>query len=337
MTGFSRPAKSMDKKRVLVTGGAGFIGSNFTRQLVIAHPEFDVVVLDKLTYCGRRENLEDVSDRITFIQGDICSSDDIARAGRCDVVFNFAAETHVDRSIADSSAFVRTDVLGTHRLLEYARSCGVDRYVQISTDEVYGSIDSGSFTEESTINPSSPYSASKAGADMLALSYHRTHGLPVVITRSSNNFGPFQYPEKLIPLFILNALRGLPMPIYGDGQNVRDWIYVDDNCSAIEAVFRKGAVGNVYNVSARNERKNIDVAHLLLEHLKKPSSLLTFVADRKGHDRRYSVDNSKLMELGWRPQHDFESSLARTVQWYDSHPDWWRPLVAPSGESRRSE
>ncbi len=313
--------------RILVTGGAGFIGSNFVTMMVERYPEDDVVVLDKLTYAGRLENLAHIRDRITFVHGDICDPGDIGRAGDCDCIINFAAETHVDRSIQDAGLFVKTDVLGTHMLLEYALRHGVERYVQISTDEVYGSIREGSFREGDPLNPSSPYSASKAGAEMLVQAYHTTYGLPVVTTRSSNNFGPFQFPEKLIPVLILNAVRDAPLPIYGDGKNVRDWIYVLDNCEAIDLAMRKGKSGEIYNVGAGNEWPNIDIARYILQYLDKPESLIRFVGDRKGHDFRYSVITEKIRALGWRPAHTFEEGMQKTIEWYRRSPWWWKPLL----------
>jgi dTDP-glucose 4,6-dehydratase len=313
--------------RILITGGAGFIGSNFVHYMLTEHPEYKIVVLDKLTYAGRPENLQDVMGEITFIKGDICLPKDLEKAGGCDVIFNFAAETHVDRSITDAGVFVETEVLGTYHLLEHAKKEGVNRYIQISTDEVYGSIESGSFKEDDMLKPSSPYSASKAGADLLVTAYHRTYGLPVVTTRSSNNLGPYQYPEKLIPLLITNALRDKPLPIYGDGLNVRDWIYVRDNCSAIDTVFQKGKNGEVYNIAAADEKKNIDTAHLILELLGKPRDLIQFVPDRPGHDRRYSIDCQKLLELGWKPEYDFQTALKKTVDWYVANEWWWQPLI----------
>jgi dTDP-glucose 4,6-dehydratase len=313
--------------RILVTGGAGFIGSNFVRSLLSHRPGDEVVVLDKLTYAGRMENLRDVLDRISFVKGDIKDPRDVAKAGPCDAIINFAAETHVDRSITDPGVFVRTDVLGTHILLEHARKEGVDRYIQVSTDEVYGSRATGSFRETDPLEPSSPYSASKAGADHLALAYFRTYGLPVSITRSSNNYGPYQYPEKLIPVLILRALRGEPLPIYGTGEQVRDWVFVEDNCDALRLVLAKGEPGQVYNIAAGEERRNIDIARLVLSLLGKPESLITHVADRPGHDFRYSVDTAKIRQLGWRPAHGFADGMKETVDWYVRNEAWWMPLL----------
>nr|MDO8083027.1 dTDP-glucose 4,6-dehydratase [Candidatus Freyarchaeota archaeon] len=311
--------------RVMITGGAGFIGSNFVRYMLEKY-DYELVVLDKLTYAGRLENLQDVLEGIEFIKGDICVREDIERAGRCDVIFNFAAETHVDRSIMDAGLFIRTDILGTHNLLEYSRRTDA-ALVQISTDEVYGSIEKDSFKEADPLDPSSPYSASKASADMLVRAYYKTYDLPVIITRSSNNFGPFQYPEKLVPLFIINALLDRPLPLYGDGGNIRDWIYVQDNCEAIELAFQKGKRGEIYNIGGGNEKTNLEITHLILESLKKPKSLIQFVKDRKGHDWRYSLDCSKIRKLGWKPRHDFETVLKATINWYRENEWWWRPLI----------
>lgn len=317
--------------RILVTGGAGFIGCNFVRMLAGSSPGDELVVLDKLTYAGRRENLEDLASRITFIHGDIGNAGDVAKAGACDVIYNFAAETHVDRSIDAPDDFVRTDVLGTCTLLNYARKQDVSRFIQVSTDEVYGSIRQGSFKETDPLDPSSPYSASKAAAEHLARSYFKTYGLPVLITRSSNNFGPYQYPEKLIPVLILNALAGRKLPIYGSGENVRDWLYVGDNCRGIETVARKGRPGEAYNIGAGNELANITIAEEVLRILKKSRDLISFVADRPGHDFRYSVDTAKVRKLGWEPSVPFAEALESTVRWYVGNPGWWKPLVR-SGE-----
>jgi dTDP-glucose 4,6-dehydratase len=319
--------------RILVTGGCGFIGSNFVRSLLEHQPEDEVVVLDKLTYAGRLENLEDILGRISFVKGDITDPRKVAKTGPCDAIINFAAETHVDRSITDPGVFVRTDVLGTHVLLEHARKEEVETYLQVSTDEVYGSRVTGSFRETDPLEPSSPYSASKAGADHLALAYFRTYGLPVSITRSSNNYGPYQYPEKLIPVLVLRALRGEPLPIYGSGEQVRDWLFVGDNCDALRLVLGKGEPGQVYNVASGEERRNIDIARLVLSLLRKPESLITHIADRPGHDFRYSVGTAKIRGLGWRPAHGFTEGMEETVAWYLRNEAWWKPLVAR--EARR--
>ncbi len=302
--------------KILITGGAGFIGTNFVRYI---HDKYDyeIVVLDKLTYAGNKDNLNDVLPDIQFIKGDIGSEEDVKTAMQdCDLVVNFAAETHVDRSITDPSIFIKTDVLGTYNLLEHVRKYDVDKYLQISTDEVYGSIENGSFTEESNIDPSSPYSASKAGGDVLVRSYYKTYDLPLLITRSSNNYGPYQYPEKLIPLFILNAMQDKSLPVYGKGENVRDWIYVMDNCSGIDTVLNKGKFGEVYNIGGGNEKTNLEITHMILDLLGKPESLITYVEDRLGHDLRYSLDSTKTRELGWKPEWDFEDGLKETVEWY---------------------
>jgi dTDP-glucose 4,6-dehydratase len=321
--------------RLVVTGGAGFIGSNFVRFMLRRYDDLEVVNLDKLTYAGNLENLRDVEGdaRYTFVKGDICDAAVVRAALRgADAVVNFAAETHVDRSISGPQDFISTDVLGTHTLLEAVRELGIARYVQISTDEVYGSTETSSFTEESDLAPSSPYSASKAGADLLVLAYHRTYGAPVLITRSSNNYGPWQYPEKIIPLFITNAIDERALPVYGDGLNVRDWLYVDDNCAGIDAVLRKGDLGEVYNIGGGNEVKNLVLTRQILELLGKSPELIRFVTDRPGHDRRYSIDCAKLQALGWHPATPFEAGLERTVSWYRDNPDWWRKIK--SGEWR---
>ncbi len=319
--------------RIVVTGGAGFIGSNFVRFTLRRHSDAEVVVLDKLTYAGNLENLEDVAGdpRYTFVQGDICDAGVVAATlAGADAVVNFAAETHVDRSISGPQDFIRTDVLGTHTLLEAVRDLGVGRYLQISTDEVYGSIDDGSFTEESPLCPSSPYSASKAAADLLVLSYVTTYGTPALITRSSNNYGPSQYPEKIVPLFITNAVDGAPLPVYGDGLNVRDWLYVEDNCAAVDLVLHMGEPGQVYNIGGGHEVDNLALTRRILELVGADPGLIRFVADRPGHDRRYSIDCARLRALGWAPATGFEDGLAQTVAWYLEHEGWWRRLK--SGE-----
>jgi dTDP-glucose 4,6-dehydratase len=322
--------------RLLVTGGCGFIGSNFIRMVLEEHPEDEVLNLDKLTYAGNPENLREVegSPRYFFQKGDICEAEDVARAFAWgpDAVANFAAETHVDRSITSPEAFVKTDVLGTYRLLEQARELGI-RFMQISTDEVYGSISDGSFTEESPLRPNSPYAASKAGADLLVRSYVRTYGIDAVIVRSSNNYGPYQYPEKVIPLFVTNLLEGRKVPLYGEGRNVRDWLYVRDNCKAIELVLRSGLSGEAYNIGAGQEKTNLELTHAILGIMGAGDESIQYVTDRPGHDLRYSVDSSKLKGLGWSPQRDFESGLRETVEWYRDNPGWWKPIK--SGEFRR--
>ena len=314
--------------RHLITGGAGFIGCNFVRHMLREHPDDEIVVLDKLTYAGRMENLEDVIDRITFIKGDICDKEIVSTAMKdCDRVVNFAAESHVDRSITTPEDFVRTDVIGVFTLLEEARRRDIERFVQISTDEVYGSTVSGSFSEEDILDPSSPYSASKAGGELLARSYVKTYGLKVTITRSSNNYGPFQYPEKLIPVLVIKALNNAPLPIYGKGTNVRDWLHVEDNCRAVDLVLQKGKPGDIVNIGSGNEVSNIDVTKMILKHMNKPESLITFVADRPGHDFRYSLEWNRIRELGWEPKVGFEEGLRKTVDWYLANQAWWNPLV----------
>ncbi|MFN8522434.1 MAG: dTDP-glucose 4,6-dehydratase [Chloroflexota bacterium] len=319
--------------RLLVTGGAGFIGSNFVSHTLERHPEDSVVVLDKLTYAGNLANLERVagSDRFRFVQGDIADEAVVDRLmADVDVAVNFAAETHVDRSIMDAGAFIDTDVRGTWVLLEAARKHRIQRFLQVSTDEVYGHVEEGSSRETDNLAPRSPYAASKAGGDLMVLAYRTTHGLPVVITRGSNNIGPYQYPEKVVPVFVTNALDDQPLPIYGDGGALRDYIYVTDHCRGIDTALRRGADGEVYNVGAGNEINTLVLARAILRHLGKPESLMTFVPDRPGHDRRYSVDCSKLMGLGWAPEHTFEQALGRTIDWYVANERWWRPLK--SGE-----
>jgi len=322
---------------LLVTGGAGFIGSNFVHYMVVAHPDYRIVNLDKLTYAGNLENLRAVEkdDRYAFVHGDICDADlvrSLLREHKIDAIVNFAAESHVDRSILGASEFVRTNAMGATVLLEASKEYPLAKFVQVSTDEVYGSLGSeGRFTETSPLHPNSPYAASKASADLLALSYQHTFGLPVVITRCSNNYGPYQFPEKLIPLMIANAMNDKPLPVYGDGGNVRDWIHVTDHCSAIDTVLQKGVSGQVYNVGGNSERKNIDVVKIVLKSLEKPESLITYVKDRPGHDRRYAIDGSKIeRELGWRPAITFETGMARTIAWYRENTAWWQRII--SGE-----
>lgn len=315
--------------RVMVTGGAGFIGSNFARLLVRERPEWDVVVLDKLTYAGNPANVEDLkgSERFSFHRGDICDRAMVSDLiPGCDAVVNFAAETHVDRSLAGADDFVRTDILGTNTMLEVVRNHPDIRYVQISTDEVYGSLHQGSATEESPLDPRNPYSASKAGGDLLALSYFKSFGLDVLITRSSNNFGPYQYPEKMMSLFITNLLEGKPVPLYGDGMNIRDWLYVEDNCRALLLVLEQGKSGEIYNVGAGNELPNIYVTKEILKAVDATESMIRYVEDRPGHDRRYSLSWEKVRELGWMPQGDFEGQVKDTVVWYQERRSWWEPI-----------
>lgn len=306
--------------KMLITGGAGFIGCNFVHHMIEKY-DHELVVLDKLTYAANLDYLKDIKYEIEFVKGDIKDPEAVKTAMKdCDMVVNFAAETHVDRSIEDPGVFVKTDVLGTYNLLEHVRKYDVERYLQISTDEVYGSIDNGSFTEKSNIDPSSPYSASKAGADVLVSAYYKTYGTPTIITRSSNNFGPYQYPEKLIPLFIMNAMEDKPLPVYGDGQNVRDWIYAPDNCRGIYTALTKGKLGEVYNIGGGNEKTNLEITHMILDILGKPESLIKFVDDRLGHDRRYSLDSTKLNGLGWKPEWEFKDAIRETINWYKANP-----------------
>ncbi len=319
--------------RLLVTGAAGFIGTNFIRH-VLASSDDHVTVFDALTYAGNLENLRDLEGdaRFAFVKGDICDRDAVTEAmDGHDAVVHFAAESHVDRSIVNPDAFVNTNCDGTNVMCDVARRVGVDRFVHISTDEVYGSIDEGSFTEEDRLGPRSPYSASKAGSDVIALSYHTTYGLPVLVTRSSNNFGPFQYPEKVIPLFTTNLLDGLQVPLYGDGGNVRDWCFVEDNCSAVDAVLRRGAIGEIYNIGAGNEITNFDLTHRLLRLTGRDESFIRPVDDRLGHDRRYSVATGKVEALGWRPVRELDEALEATVAWYRDHRAWWEPLKQQGG------
>ncbi|NPV29968.1 MAG: dTDP-glucose 4,6-dehydratase [Firmicutes bacterium] len=322
--------------KLLITGGAGFIGSNFIRYILREHPEWEIVNLDKLTYAGNLANLKDVEDnpRYRFVRGDIADRGLVERLfheEKFDVVVNFAAESHVDRSILDSSPFIETNVKGVQVLLEAAREFEIKKFVQISTDEVYGSLahDDPPCTEESPLLPNSPYSASKAAADLLCRAYHKTYKLPIVITRSSNNYGPYQFPEKLIPLMITNALEDKPLPVYGDGQNVRDWLFVEDNCRAIALVIEKGKPGEIYNIGGGEEKRNIDVVKTILRLLGKPESLITFVKDRPGHDLRYALNTGKMLrELGWQPVVSFEGGLAQTVKWYLENRTWWERVRA---------
>jgi len=315
---------------LMVTGAAGFIGANFVHYVLQKYPGIGILVYDKLTYAGNMNNLKDIRGMIKFVHGDICDArmvDETIRQFGVDEIINFAAETHVDRSINNASDFLESNVKGVYTLLEAARKYDIRRFLQISTDEVYGSIHQGSFYETSNINPSNPYSAAKAGGDLLARSYYNTYRLPVLVTRSSNNFGPYQYPEKLIPLMILKAMRGEPLPIYGTGMNVRDWIYVEDNCAGIDIVFKKGGLGEVYNIGGGNEKPNLDVVRIILKQLGKPESLITFVRDRPGHDLRYSLNSDKTRTLGWRPANSFEDAMKKTIDWYVNNEWWWRPLL----------
>ena len=322
--------------KLLVTGGAGFIGSNFIHYVLRNHHDWEVTNLDKLTYAGNLENLQDVEDdrRYRFVTGDMEEREliDEVISDQFDIIVNFAAESHVDRSIMDPSPFIDTNVKGTQVLLEGAKQYKVAKFIQISTDEVYGSLGAeGKFSEESPPLPNSPYAASKAAADFLCRAYYHTYGLPVIITRSSNNYGPFQFPEKIVPLVITNALEGKPIPVYGDGLNVRDWIHVNDHCCALDVIMQKGRIGEVYNIGGSNERTNIELVRMILDIMGKPDSLIAFVADRPGHDRRYALDITKITrELGWRPNNTFEEALKDTVNWYTEHESWWRSIK--SGE-----
>lgn len=326
--------------KILVTGGAGFIGSNFVYYMLEHHPEDELVCLDLLTYAGNLQTLDAAmqNPKFKFVKGDIADRPfvfDLFRKEKPDVVVNFAAESHVDRSIENPEIFLTTNILGTSVLMDASREIGVQRYHQISTDEVYGDLPLDRpelmFTEETPLHTSSPYSSSKAGADLLVMAYHRTYGLPVTITRCSNNYGPYHFPEKLIPLIITRALDDQSIPVYGTGANVRDWLYVGDHCSAIDLVLRKGKVGEVYNVGGHNERSNLDVVKAVLRELGKPESLITYVTDRKGHDRRYAIDPTKIEnELGWQPTYRFDEGIKVTVAWYLAHKDWWERII--SGE-----
>ncbi len=314
--------------RLFVTGAAGFIGSNYVRQ-VLATSDDEVTIFDALTYAGNRSTIEDLlaDDRVGFVQGDICDRDALAAVlpGH-DAVVHFAAESHVDRSITGPDAFVKTNCDGTNTLCDVARTVGIERFVHISTDEVYGSIETGSFVETDRLGPRSPYSASKAGSDLIALSYGETFDLPVLVTRSSNNFGPYQYPEKLIPLFTTNLLDGANVPLYGDGGNVRDWCHVADNCAAVDLVLRRGTVGEIYNIGAGNETTNAELTRRLLTLLGADESRIDHVDDRLGHDRRYSIDTAKMRALGWKPERSLDEALADTVEWYRANRAWWEPL-----------
>ena len=314
--------------KVLVTGGAGFIGSNFVHYMLKEHPDYEITVLDKLTYAGRKENLQDVWDKITFLKGDITKREDVEKAAKnSDCIVNFAAETHVDRSIIEAGTFVLTDVLGVYNLLETVKELNIARFVQISTDEVYGHILKGSFKETDRLNPRNPYSASKAGAELLCRAYFETYGLQVIITRSSNNYGPYQHPEKLIPKTIIHALLNKLIPVYGTGENVRDWLYAEDNCEAIDIVLQKGKAGEIYNIAANQELENIQAVKTILKLMDKPESLIRFVKDRLGHDLRYSLHTEKIQELGWKPETKFKEGIKKTLQWYRQNVEWWKPII----------
>ena len=329
--------------KLLVTGGAGFIGSNFIYYMQKKHPDYEIVNLDLLTYAGNLDSLKEAekSPNYRFVRGDIADSALVTalfEKERFDMVVNFAAESHVDRAVLNPSVFIRTNVLGTQVLLDAAKAYGVKRYHQVSTDEVYGDLPLDRpdlfFTETTPLHTSSPYSAAKAGADLLVLAYHRTFGLPVTISRCSNNYGPYQFPEKLIPLMILRALKNEPLPVYGTGENVRDWLYVDDHCAAIDLILHKGTVGEIYNIGGHNEKTNLHVVHTILDTLGKPESLISFVTDRPGHDRRYAIDPTKIStELGWTPTVAFSDGIKDTIRWYVEHPDWWQRIL--TGEYSR--
>ena len=323
---------------ILVTGGAGFIGSNFVRYMINKYPSYKIIVLDALTYAGNLENLDDLKEKSNyeFHHGNICDKTIVDKlVSSVDVIINFAAETHVDRSILEAGSFIQTDVVGTFTLLEAAKKYEIKKYIQISTDEVYGSIEEGSFFENSLLLPNSPYSASKASGDLLVRAYFKTYGLPTIITRSSNNYGPYQYPEKLIPLFITNAMEDRSLPLYGDGKNVRDWLYVIDNCEAIDVVLHQGEFGEIYNIGAGNEMENIGITELILQLLDKPKSLIQPVQDRLGHDRRYSVDIDKVSKLGWEPRHNFQKAMEETVNWYIKNESWWRKIKEKQEEFKK--
>ncbi|WP_119072735.1 dTDP-glucose 4,6-dehydratase [Aggregatilinea lenta] len=319
-------------QNILVTGGAGFIGSEFARRMIANHPSYKVVVFDKLTYAGNLDNLLPISENpnYAFVQGDITDHAAVERTleeHAIDAIVNFAAESHVDRSILNPDAFIQTDVVGVYVLLESARKLGINRFHHVSTDEVYGSIPEGTFREGDSLEPNSPYAASKAGGEMMLRAYHVTYGMHTTVTRGSNTFGPYQYPEKIAPFFITEALDDRPLPLYGDGMQVRDWLYVGDHCDAIDTVLHKGAPGEIYNVGGEHELHNIEVTHFILQALGKPETLIRHVADRPGHDRRYALTNDKIRrELGWSQQHTFEEAMAATVEWYRQNEWWWRKI-----------
>ncbi|MEY9096896.1 dTDP-glucose 4,6-dehydratase [Paenibacillus sp. RC84] len=325
--------------KLLVTGGAGFIGSNFVLYMLKKYPDYQIVNLDALTYAGNLENLKTVENHpnYRFLKGDISDRNAVEQAFDLgvDVVVNFAAESHVDRSILDPGIFVQANVMGTQVLLDAAKARGITKFVQVSTDEVYGSLgETGLFSETTPLAPNSPYSASKAGGDMLVRAYHETFGLPVNITRCSNNYGPYQFPEKLIPLMIANALDGKSLPVYGDGLNIRDWLYVEDHCSAIDLVLHSGRNGEVYNIGGNNERTNLVIIQTILAALGKSEQLITFIQDRPGHDRRYGIDASKITaELGWQPKHNFESGIQETIRWYLDNKEWWERIRSGAYQS----
>lgn len=326
--------------KIIVTGGAGFIGSNFIFYMLKEHPDYRIICLDKLTYAGNLSTLKDVlgHKNFRFVKADICDRDavyELFNEERPDIIVNFAAESHVDRSIEDPSIFLQTNIIGTSVLMDACRKYGISRYHQVSTDEVYGDLPLDRpdlfFTENTPLHTSSPYSSSKAAADLLVLAYYRTYGLPVTISRCSNNYGPYHFPEKLIPLMIINALHNKALPVYGNGENIRDWLYVEDHCKAIDLIIHKGRVGEVYNVGGHNEMRNIDIVKLICNALGKPESLITYVADRKGHDMRYAIDPTKISaELGWLPETKFSVGIKKTIEWYLNNKSWWQEII--SGE-----
>jgi len=317
--------------KLLITGGAGFIGSNFIHYILKKYPDYQIVNLDKLTYCGNLDNLKEVEDNpnYKFIKGDICDQKkvtEIFEEEKPDFVIHFAAETHVDRSILDPYTFTETNIIGTHILLETAKKFGIKKFLHISTDETYGSIENEKFKEDDILMPNSPYSASKAGADLLARSYYETFSLPVIITRSSNNYGPYQFPEKVIPLFISNILEGKKVPLYGTGKNIRDWIYVLDNCEGLDTILHKGEIGEIYNIGGGNEKTNLELTKIILNELGKDESQIEYVEDRLGHDFRYALDIEKAKKIGWEPKHSFEEAIKETIKWYLENKDWWKKL-----------
>jgi dTDP-glucose 4,6-dehydratase len=327
-------------KKLLVTGGAGFIGSNFVRHMLSTRDDCEIVVLDALTYAGHLENLEDVKDnpRFRFVKGDIRNREDVAQpVADADIVINFAAESHVDRSIYDPEAFITTDVMGVYTLMEAARERGVEKFIQISTDEVYGDVEEGFSKETDPVSPNSPYSATKTGGELLARAYWRTYGVPVVITRGSNTYGPYQQPEKLVPLFASNAIDDKPLPVYGDGMQIRDWLHVLDHCTGVETVMDFGEPGEIYNIGGNNQRPNIEIIKIILEVTDKCESLIKHVEDRPGHDRRYALDSDKLLGMGWPRAHDFETGMRETIRWYMDNETWWRKIKEDAGHKRFSD
>lgn len=314
--------------RILVTGGAGFIGSNFVHYIVRNHQDYEIAIFDKLSYAGRKENFQDILDKIIFIKGDIKKREDVKKIIQgYDVIINFAAETHVDRSIIEAGSFVLTDGFGIYNLLEAARKSGIEKFIQISTDEVYGHILSGSFKEDDKLNPRNPYAASKASADLFCKAFFETYGIPIVITRSTNNYGPYQHPEKFVAKAIIYALLNRKIPVYGKGENIRDWIYVEDNCEAIDLILRKGKIGEIYNIAGKHEIKNIEIIKIILNLMNKSENLIKFVKDRPGHDLRYSLNISKIKKLGWTPHTKFEEGIGKVIQWYKTNEWWWQPIT----------